>query len=1116
MMRILKSLLPLAMALPCLNATAQHIDRYEYWIDHGVDQRLSESAVTSEFVIDLSTDTLSAGVHTLTFRARDSHGQWTLPFCQYFLKMPPRSQSQAAATLTQYEYWIDQQHQHRVSLAATADGIVTFDLQTDTLSQGVHTLTFRAQDSRGQWSHPYCQYFLKMPPRSQSQAAATLTQYEYWIDQQHQHRVSLAATADGIVTFDLQTDTLSQGVHTLTFRAQDSRGQWSHPYCQYFLKMPQTVASVERLITAYRYWFNEAAEDAVTVAFDKPASPQLLDVDLKPNNLLNEVTKDNITIVTTDDDQQQLAVRNILNTQFRDSQGQWSQVQRDTFAVAVGDRVMNLTAIIANPEANQSWTGWTIEGNRDRSVQKYSPWNNDGTNNYFCLHDKSSNGWHAQMKQTVKGLPAGTYYLSAIGRTATNTVMSLSANGYSVSFPANDAIGGELWAEADENSPIRQANNGKGTGWNKREVSFVTDGEPFDIVVDIIATGYDQWADIDAFTLSMNGIMDNGNIVRLTDLQLADAPPAAWGTADKPVTLAVTGHYANKRNRDGNIYYSVDGGNVKLLKDGLTAGSSFEALAECQFRSTASPHKLVFYGKDSEGVVSALETIEIGNMTRACRVDGLPEVAIYTGSKLEADGFSVRDTKTGNTLEADKYTYNYIDNVNEGTAHLVIEGVYPYYMGSVEAAFPIRSYLNSDDVARLRKFYEQTAGESHWNRKWSIESGQVRSDQLWGVTGYNTRVTALNLERNRLTGLLDVTSIPTAVKELRLANNRISSLSGVIPATVEVLTLGGQQIEETYALTLNEAGLEKIESSVPNLCFYDHQHQSFERPSTFDLMVGSSNAPVIGHIAKADRNWTLTPAQGYSVYRQPSGSTVYCKDDQGNVFGLALDWMDGDANFDAAVNVLDLSALMMYVHRSYGRTFNFNAANLWDDDVINVQDAVCLVNKLLDKDEVDTQNGSRASRRAKVSETDAVLVCTDNELKLLTSVPVSAFDIVLQGVQLDEVVPHLDTFSFALSIKQQKDGVRIIGYALGRELIPECETVLMSLKGQNAHVKAALLADGQAKAVNVSAAGATVIDTLSNKTVVGEAIYDLQGLKVPDGSKKSGVYINRGKKKLVK
>ena len=176
----------LSVVVVCCRVGAQTIANYEYWIDNSPQDRVKLAAASEVLELTLQTGSLSQGVHTLTFRAQDSSGQWSQPYCQYFLKMPPRNVSPLAASLTHYEYWIDHQQQQRVSLTATTDGVVTFDLQTDTLSQGVHTLTFRAQDSRGQWSQPYCQYFLKMPPRNESPMAPSLTHYEDWIDHKQQ------------------------------------------------------------------------------------------------------------------------------------------------------------------------------------------------------------------------------------------------------------------------------------------------------------------------------------------------------------------------------------------------------------------------------------------------------------------------------------------------------------------------------------------------------------------------------------------------------------------------------------------------------------------------------------------------------------------------------------------------------------------------------------------------------------------------------------------------------------------------------------------------------------------------------------------------------------------
>ena len=1106
----------LSVAMLCPQARAQSIVGYEYWIDHQHEQRVRQTGSNTEILLTLPTDTLAQGIHTLTFRAQDSRGLWSSPYCQYFVKMNPRDPSSSTATLTKYEYWIDHRHEQRITLTAPASGIISINLQTETLAQGIHTLTFRAQDSRGQWSSPYCQYFVKMNTRDLTSSTTTLTKYEYWIDHRHEQRITLTAPASGIISINPQTDTLAQGIHTLTFRAQDSRGQWSSPYCQYFVKMTPQAEEQQRNITAYRYWFNGMAEDVQTISFDEPASPMLVDVDLPTRNLLTEIDATNISLFTDDDGLQQIAVKNVLYSQFRDSRGSWSQVRPDTFAVAVGNRVASLTAFITNPEADLDWTGWTVSSTNGGIGDNSNSFNGK-QNKYFALG--TTNGRHnTVMTQTISGLPAGKYVLTAIGRAATGAELTMTANGYSTMFPAMGDTGGELWENAEADEPEHLVNEGQGYGWSQRSIEFVTDGSPFDISAQVSTTDATQWADIDAFTLTVNGVIDNVNTLQLKDIQLAAGAPNRWIIDGQVILLDITGRYTNKKQRTGNVYYSVDGGNTLLLTADVEHGEQFSATMECLFRQSANPHTITLYGRDSEGVVSAQTVIEIGNMSRGCQVEGLPDVAIYSGSPIEAEALAVRDKRTRQLLDPSDYSCHYINNVDEGTATITVEGLYPNYIGSVEATFPIRSYIAADELATLRMLYNQTSGSSQWSRKWNLASDSVRSDQLWGVTARNNHVTAIHLVGNRLTGTLapEAVALPQ-LQALHVENNHLSHLSGLLPATLQTVALGGQQMDDVVApLTLTPEGLTQAKNQLPNICFYHHQDQTFERNATFRLRSDRRSDPALAVLTYSDGQWTaMNSSSGNYVYRKASGDTLCVTDDAGNTFRATLSYLQGDANFDGTVSVLDLSALVMHYHGLLNATLNFGAANLMADERLNVQDAVCMVNLLLSSAESPDAQARQSRRQMLPRQAGAVLSNEGYVLMLSAATAISAFDIVLADMQAGDVSSLLPNGAFALSISQQAGDVRIIGYSPGGEVLPEGETPLLRFHGK-ARVKRALLADDQAHAVSVDAPCANGIDDVDHSTFNVQRYYDLSGRKLQGKPTKSGIYIRNKQKIHVK
>ena len=690
------------------------------------------------------------------------------------------------------------------------------------------------------------------------------------------------------------------------------------------------------------------------------------------------------------------------------------------------------------------------------------------------------------MRQTVSGLPAGTYMLSAYGKAATGN-LTLSAAGYTANFPY----------EGDEN------------GWSQSTVTFVTDGEPFDIVTAATNMANGQWACIDGFELTVNGIVDKAGTLSLSDVQMANlSSPAAWNEPGSAVHLHLSGRYDNKKGREATIYYSIDNGTPMRLADNVTPSTQFDQEVECFFRENASPHTVSLYGKDTEDVMSERTVIEIGNMNRGCTVENLPQMAIYTGEPIEIDDLALRDSRTNELLvEGEDYTLLYNNNVDDGQATIVVEGVYPRYLGRRELHFTIKSHIADEELAVLRTLYDQTAGDSLWSRKWNMEKEQVLSDELAGVSVKNRHVTAiqlrgnrltgqlpdavfmlpalqtLNLEYNALSGTLNTNAIKSGLRELLLARNSLSRLNGKIPATVERLSLGGQTIREVEPLHLSQTTLETQLVMLPNIGLYNHQQQNFTRKADIRVMTGGYNGNTLALMSHQNGQWQLrTDEWGSRVYRQAQGDTIYCRDDAGNCFRLALTFEAGDANADGLVNVQDLSSIVLYCLNNYQATFNYTAANLWEDERVNVQDAVCLVNKLLDGTPPAIDNGSNASRMTEAGIGSAMLTISEGRLVLASPMPVSAFDIVADGVRPEDVASLLEPLGFVVIKRQQAGGTHLVGYSPTGNLLPIGETILCML-GSQAQISHALLADDRAKAISVICNEQTDIAELGKATV---------------------------------
>lgn len=152
-------------------------------------------------------------------------------------------------SITEKEYWIDQQIDERQSL-----GLSPTEVDISQLSTGVHAVTVRVKDNNNLWSAPVTKHFVITPPSSK---ATTISEREYWFDGHIGERKSLD---NSVATIDIPD--LSMGVHSITLRVKDNNDLWSSVVTQYFL-VPQKTT--ERNIVRYMYWIDDDIDNKVVV-----------------------------------------------------------------------------------------------------------------------------------------------------------------------------------------------------------------------------------------------------------------------------------------------------------------------------------------------------------------------------------------------------------------------------------------------------------------------------------------------------------------------------------------------------------------------------------------------------------------------------------------------------------------------------------------------------------------------------------------------------------------------------------------------------------------------------------------------------------------------------------
>lgn len=412
-------------------------------------------------------------------------------------------------------------------------------------------------------------------------------------------------------------------------------------------------------------------------------------------------------------------------------------------------------------------------------------------------------------------------------------------------------------------------------------------------------------------------------------------------------------------------------------------------------------------------------------------------------------------------------------------------------------------------------------------------SGDVAKQILQDMTVYaaehpdfESRLVRLDLSDNRFTGNIGLLSALSAMfkdlKGLNLSNNKMDDVTPYLSTTITNLELRGQYVDKMLELEYSVQGIPAMFNQLPKLFTYDHAHQSYKEK----VGVRISNYPP-NSANVAQQYWAVDfglsgeepqiSCLTDNVFKGKNGDKLYVSypyaaEEVEKSYCLTTCYFEnGDGNFDGQVNVLDLQANILYIMENYLiRPYNFTAADLWNDEKINVQDIICLVNVLMNAETYSAQNVRRKAPTDSIS-SDASVYVQDGKLILETLRPVAALDLRLTGANSLNVANELERMGMTFVTKELPDGLHVIAYAMNGACIPSGTSVIGAVDSRVAVVEYAMLADREANAIPVAFSSiSTGVDYITPSASEGHAIYDLQGRKIQTSHK--GIYIKNGHK----
>lgn len=547
------------------------------------------------------------------------------------------------------------------------------------------------------------------------------------------------------------------------------------------------------------------------------------------------------------------------------------------------------------------------------------------------------------------------------------------------------------------------------------------------------------------------------------------------------------------------------------LPEGAESGNTITVTATIQNigngATTESSWKdVLYYTIDSEDFVNAVKVTELthnGNLEAGGSYQIQFQITVPTVEQGNLRMFVVTDSKS-KVMES--------DDTNNRTMSEICE-INPFY-------------VNTEDLLALRSFYDNFGGNKWTGTHWCVDSEIIRPHYWSGVT-FNTegRVTAINLQNRGLMGTLsaatalnlpaltslnlshnylkgDVTPFVTseALTSLNLSYNEISEISAPLPSNISSLKIGSQVIPDAVNFDLVTMMDDEFVSRLPTIVRYDHKTQSYVSDIKLKCLVGDDDL-----FLNRSHGETTISTPSPLLYNKKNGETlVVCSESglaSGTSFQISVSFPEGDATFNGITDILDLQATINYMFYKWnGSLFNYTAANLYPDENINIQDAIRLIDLLINEPWVDHLSRTRnAPLRHSHFDAPAQLVVEGDILKLSTTTPVAALDIYLSDCDIFSDEADFMFTGLKYNTRKGENYLHLIAYSFSGTTLPIGETILGRLEGRNPQILRAQLSDADANEVRVDINHTTTgIQKVS--TPIAFKLYSIAGILLKDGT----------------
>ena len=185
----------------------------------------------------------------------------------------------AAQSISQYEYWTDDDYASREVSVATG-GDVSLTISTATLEAGIHFLNFRACRDDGVWGNFY-RYLYYIP--MQKFTISGDVKVEYWLDENLAGMETETASGDDL-SLTIDVSALTSGIHYFNCRAVNERGEYGCPVREMFY-IPETQTFADAKLASYEYWIDDDYANCVKGTSEKAEQAFTIDVSQLPGGV---------------------------------------------------------------------------------------------------------------------------------------------------------------------------------------------------------------------------------------------------------------------------------------------------------------------------------------------------------------------------------------------------------------------------------------------------------------------------------------------------------------------------------------------------------------------------------------------------------------------------------------------------------------------------------------------------------------------------------------------------------------------------------------------------------------------------------------------------------------